>query len=581
MSHDYDPLTETDPLTNLFQATGFINPNNPLGQAKDAGALAVKSRDEAANSAAFAADRAAAAAQSAAEALVLRDSIGNVSSYVDTVSDHIDAANTLVFARSDDAMFAAERAQAAEANAVAANAAIFAQDWQPEDELLTSLAGLDGSNGVLVQTGAATVSKLPIGVGASDGLVDRQSADGRYTQFGFVANAITNATVALKGTAPTSLDTLGELANAIGNDAAYSSTITAALATKGALTTVNNHEVRIADLEAASDGAGLRALRWLVAERMASIASSGSKFGFSQGYVDSFNDATGIDANTTTHTTTVTGGYKGATDSVIFTSYMTSATLPAGNTVTGKNGSGSDENGSLAWRVFGSGGEGWTTGNPASGPYPFYLTRVFPTAFVLRQWTYSCAYGRNFDLEGSNDGSNWYVLDSLVNVAQGSAATRVLTSNGTAYSRYRIKITVSWFTSYNYTGFTSAAFYEAPAIEDHRYTLQSAANATVATAYVTPSHAMLTVACSSLGNSVVNTDLVASVSRDGGAHWAGATLVPIGSLPDGSTVYEDSSIDLTGQPSGTDMRWKIVHSPAAGDLTSNPIISAVALQWRT
>lgn len=60
------------------------------------------------------------------------------------------------------------------------------------------------------------------------------------------------------------------------------------------------------------------------------------------------------------------------------------------------------------------------------------------------------------------------------------------------------------------------------------------------------------------GTLTLNTDLIGYVSRDNGSNWTAATLAEIGSLTDGTRLFEDDSIDISGQPSGTSMKWRLV-----------------------
>ena len=56
----------------------------------------------------------------------------------------------------------------------------------------------------------------------------------------------------------------------------------------------------------------------------------------------------------------------------------------------------------------------------------------------------------------------------------------------------------------------------------------------------------------------INTDLTAEISRDGGSTWTAATLVAaVETLADGTIAYEDSSVDISGQPSGTSMKYRL------------------------
>lgn len=76
------------------------------------------------------------------------------------------------------------------------------------------------------------------------------------------------------------------------------------------------------------------------------------------------------------------------------------------------------------------------------------------------------------------------------------------------------------------------------------------------------------------GPILLNTDLIAGVSRDGGTTWTTGTLVSAGNLADGTGLYEAGAVDLSGQPGGTDMRYRI-EIPNARDIR----ILGALLQW--
>lgn len=54
----------------------------------------------------------------------------------------------------------------------------------------------------------------------------------------------------------------------------------------------------------------------------------------------------------------------------------------------------------------------------------------------------------------------------------------------------------------------------------------------------------------------VNTDLIFAASRDGGANWTNATMNER-TTHEGITLLESDDIDVSGQPSDTDMMWRI------------------------
>lgn len=72
-----------------------------------------------------------------------------------------------------------------------------------------------------------------------------------------------------------------------------------------------------------------------------------------------------------------------------------------------------------------------------------------------------------------------------------------------------------------------------------------------------------------------NTDIVASASRDGGTTFTAGTLTYVETLADGTKTYETGLIDISGQPAGSSMAWKVQ------TLNGKSILpSGVVLQWR-
>ena len=94
-------------------------------------------------------------------------------------------------------------------------------------------------------------------------------------------------------------------------------------------------------------------------------------------------------------------------------------------------------------------------------------------------------------------------------------------------------------------------------------------------ATTTPSKARLAIQVGSASSFTLNTDIDAAVSRDGGTTWATTTLSQLGTtLEDGTSVYQDNNIDISSQPSGTSMKYRILtHNSKA--IT----IYGVVFQW--
>ena len=95
------------------------------------------------------------------------------------------------------------------------------------------------------------------------------------------------------------------------------------------------------------------------------------------------------------------------------------------------------------------------------------------------------------------------------------------------------------------------------------------------TASSAPSTARIVVFADDLESITVNTDLVASVSRDGGSNFTNATLVDEGYVTGaaGQRIYA-ATVTISGQPSGTSMRWKLTTAN-----TKKIDIHGVSLAW--
>jgi len=78
------------------------------------------------------------------------------------------------------------------------------------------------------------------------------------------------------------------------------------------------------------------------------------------------------------------------------------------------------------------------------------------------------------------------------------------------------------------------------------------------------------------GTATVNTDIKAWISRDNGTTWTQATLSSDGTTG-GHTILTAHNVDISSQPSGTSMRYKITtHNQSASKETR---IQAVSLGW--
>ena len=100
-------------------------------------------------------------------------------------------------------------------------------------------------------------------------------------------------------------------------------------------------------------------------------------------------------------------------------------------------------------------------------------------------------------------------------------------------------------------------------------------NAQTAQAQPTKGDVVLTYT-NGAGTATINTDLIASVSRDNGTTYTAVTLALQGTTG-GHTILTANDVDISGQPAGTSMRWKV--ATANQSVSKNTRIHAVSLGW--
>ena len=95
------------------------------------------------------------------------------------------------------------------------------------------------------------------------------------------------------------------------------------------------------------------------------------------------------------------------------------------------------------------------------------------------------------------------------------------------------------------------------------------------TASSAPSSSRIVVFQENVATPTLNTDIIASISRDGGSNFTTATLSDSGYVTgsSGQRILTGTAT-VSGQPSGTSMRWKLA-------LANNAVkIHGVSLQWK-
>ena len=167
-----------------------------------------------------------------------------------------------------------------------------------------------------------------------------------------------------------------------------------------------------------------------------------------------------------------------------------------------------------------------------------------------------------FTFLGSNDGSSFTTLYTMAN---GQATTEFGTgagpslatfnfTNTTAYRYYRVNITQTGTSSSR----SLATVYELYGYE----AVTTAASMTLVsdtfTAQTAPSEASLVLLHQPVDSVVLNTDVLAYISRDGGTTYTQGTLASGGEYSTGINILTVNGLDISAQPSGTNIKYKIV-----------------------
>ena len=120
-------------------------------------------------------------------------------------------------------------------------------------------------------------------------------------------------------------------------------------------------------------------------------------------------------------------------------------------------------------------------------------------------------------------------------------------------------------------------------VEFYEEALSSATNftliSTATTASSTPtSSSLIFIMEDSTGTATLNTDIKGYISRDNGSNYTEVTLVDEGTYGQNQKIIVAHDVDISSQPSGTSMVYKITtHNQA---LTKETEVHAVSLGWK-
>jgi hypothetical protein len=258
---------------------------------------------------------------------------------------------------------------------------------------------------------------------------------------------------------------------------------------------------------------------------------------------------------------------------------MTANDAPAGVASSGGD-TGNDANAykafnrssSTRWLGVNSAGSTWAVGfikydfgsNVTIGGYDMVAGNLEASAYNISLWK----------LEGSTDDSTWVELHDMdthiTNWGNSERRNYTVTSPG-AYRYYRISYTRAGHTIPDAGG----------RVPNHgfiqMYAASAAPNVTLVsnavTALAVPTSVFTILYHETVDSVTLNSDLLVYASRDGGTNYTAGTLAVATALA-GNQQILTATVDVSGQPSGVAMKWKIVTANAKSQR-----IHAISQQW--
>jgi hypothetical protein len=176
----------------------------------------------------------------------------------------------------------------------------------------------------------------------------------------------------------------------------------------------------------------------------------------------------------------------------------------------------------------------------------------------------------NYRLLGSNDGSTWTELaadTSAGNLSTSQTKTLTSTDQVTDYRYIAVGLQSNATSNINVAELEFSIQTSPPP----NMTLVSE----VETADAQPDTARAVIVVQPVGSITLNTDLICEITRDNGTTWTAGTLVEEADYDANSKVYTTTDVDLTAQDPGTSMRVRV------RTLNNKEIrVHAWVLQWR-
>ncbi len=324
----------------------------------------------------------------------------------------------------------------------------------------------------------------------------------------------------------------------------------------------------------AVDGSALTGIADLSSDiRALSLQVSSDRIGLEDGISDPFGDETDVDTSTSSNEFFNSTGtyYSGLTSSAVSQGTGTAiGNMTSGGGLAASFDSTTAQAANVSAGISsnvssGNVGKDWGSGNTKS----IQKIDVYPSNNLGLATTTggSPDIALTIKLQGSTDNFSASVVD-LGSLAVGTSVTAkqtITATDITAFRYHRLLITPD----------SNAQVYCA----ELEFTEYATANLTLVsnafTADAAPSNTIIGVQVVENESITINTDLTAEVSRDGGSNFTTCTLslnTTLGAT--GTKYYESASTDISSQPSGTSMVYRVKTLN-----TKNIEVHGVALKW--
>ena len=320
----------------------------------------------------------------------------------------------------------------------------------------------------------------------------------------------------------------------------------------------------------------------------AAVNGSLNKYNLQDNVVDEFNDNSGIDLSTSTNEALSAGAFTGVfTFDGAQTQIAQGTGTPIGDMTSGGgianafNGTSHPAASSAAFKSTDSSvnfaviGKNWGTGNAKS----------------ISRFKWHSSNNDGFHTNGSsasvgkmqlfgnsvNDFGTATAIGSEFSVSnmRSNSAAEDKTLDGSGLFQYHW-VKISTTTSLNGDFICGELiFWEEALTSAGNMTLVS--NATTAAAVPTTSD-LIFLMDNNVGTATLNTDVKGFISRDGGSNFTEVTLVDEGTYSGNTKIVVAHDVDISSQPSGTSMKYKIQTLNQSGSKITK--ISAVHLGWK-